>query len=87
MVTQLTELGGAHRPLPALDDQALNAGLGPDAAELLDAPRAAYRIGVEARRAWRAVDRNQREVARLEAELTQTMDGVNLLVDRLLNAV
>jgi hypothetical protein len=87
LVTQLTDLAGAHRPLPELDDRGLGARLGPDAEELLDAHRAAYRIGVEARRAWRAVDRNQREVARLEAELTQTMDGVNLLVDRLLNAV
>jgi hypothetical protein len=55
--------------------------------ELLDAHRAVYRLTTEARSAWLLADRADREVVRAEARLTQSLTGVDFLVNHLLNAV
>jgi hypothetical protein len=79
----LTSLSGPHDACPAVDVPPMTSG----ADELLSAHRAAYRLGREAREAWQLVDLREREMARLQMETTQAMDGVQNLVEHLANVL
>jgi hypothetical protein len=82
-LARLESLYGPHQDPHAVGDFELS-----DVSdELLGAHRSVYRIGVEARHAWLRVDRGERESARINAEMSHTMAGVNLMVEHLLNAV
>jgi hypothetical protein len=84
---ELTELlesrSGAHEEFASVGELLLSG----NSNELLDAHRAVYRLTTEARSAWLLADRADREVVRAEARLTQSLTGVDFLVNHLLNAV
>ncbi len=83
LLSVLDSVSGPHEAFPTLDLPALS----PVSSELLAAHRAAHRMGLEAREGWLLADRRERETARIQAELNQTMQGVDRVADHLLNAL
>ncbi|HEX3794267.1 MAG TPA: hypothetical protein VHV57_07180 [Acidimicrobiales bacterium] len=83
LVSMLRGLAGFHAQFPAVSVPPLTGS----SDELLRAHRTIYRVGAEAREAWLQADLHARALSRVQADLTQAMAGVNLMVEHLLNAV
>lgn len=83
LVEILKSVSGSHDEFPKVSLPSPSAS----GEELLSAHRSVYRIGVEAKEAWLLADQHARALSRLEADMTQTMAGVNQMVEHLLDTV
>jgi hypothetical protein len=83
LVALLESRNGEHQSLAPFTEIPRSPG----AEEMLDAHRAIYRLTAEARSAWLRADRADREAADALAQLTQSMSGIDVLVNHLLNAM
>jgi hypothetical protein len=83
LVALLESRHGAHQEFASVGPRSLSSR----SDELLAAHRAIYRLTAEARAAWLRTDEAERTAADAVAQLTQSMTGIDTLVNHLLRAM